>query len=279
MYFPFRSKRAPKKKRRVVYTCLFGYSERFNDFPYRSDDVDFICFTDDPTLESQFWTIRHLPYALLDPPRVSKRIKHLPHVFLSEYEESLYVDNRVGIKITDPNPIFDLIGEGGSSALRCFRHPWRNCVYAEAEEVIRLRYDEPGRVRSQMEFYRYLNYPEDNGLVSSGILLRRHGHPSVIEVGEGWYQQLLRHSMRDQLSFNVVAWYHGFKIDYFDRNLLDDNLFEWPVDNGPRLPRDFDDSTYLRLNPDLSGMTQHPRLHFLLHGVHEGRPYREDEAS
>ena len=49
------------RPRRVVYTCLFGFSEHFNDFVYERDDIDFVCFTDDPELRSRFWTVKLLP--------------------------------------------------------------------------------------------------------------------------------------------------------------------------------------------------------------------------
>ena len=64
---------------------MFGYSERFNDFAYeRVDDTDFICFTDDPELKSSFWTMRMVAPEMLDPPRLAKKVKALPHVFLPD---------------------------------------------------------------------------------------------------------------------------------------------------------------------------------------------------
>lgn len=58
-----------RRPRRVVYTCMFGYSERFNDFVYEgAENIDFICFTDDPKLISAFWKFKVVPSGLLDPP-------------------------------------------------------------------------------------------------------------------------------------------------------------------------------------------------------------------
>jgi len=57
--------------KRVVYTCLFGHSELFNDFTYERDGIDFICFTDDPELRSDFWKIELLPRKILDPARAA----------------------------------------------------------------------------------------------------------------------------------------------------------------------------------------------------------------
>ena len=54
---PFLVQGVPVLTKRVVYTCLFGHSELFNDFEYERDDIDFVCFTDDPELRSDFWKI------------------------------------------------------------------------------------------------------------------------------------------------------------------------------------------------------------------------------
>ena len=84
------------KPRRVVYTCLFGYSERFLDQRFQSDELtDFVCFTDDEDLRSDFWQIVVAPKTLLDPHRRAKGFKHRPHLFFPNHEYSLYIDNTV----------------------------------------------------------------------------------------------------------------------------------------------------------------------------------------
>src|ERR1700693_5250441 len=98
--------RAAARPRHIVSTCLFGCSEHFNDFVYERDDIDFVCFTDDPELRSEFWTINVMSRGLLDPARVAKQIKALPHRFLPEYDWSLYIDNTVHLK-TPPKRLFD----------------------------------------------------------------------------------------------------------------------------------------------------------------------------
>jgi Protein of unknown function (DUF616) len=118
--------RGRARPRRVVYTCLFGFSEHFNDFRYRRDGIDFICFTDDPTLRSKFWSMRRVPRRELDPARMAKRIKALPHRSLPEYDWSLYIDNTVRLKVA-PAQLFDELLAPAASPRVCFRHPERDC--------------------------------------------------------------------------------------------------------------------------------------------------------
>jgi hypothetical protein len=261
-----------RQPRRVVYTCLLGASELFNDFAYESDgEIDFVCFTDDPDLRSAFWDVRLVSRELLDAPRASKRIKALPHRFLPEYEWSLYIDNTVRLK-ERPKTLFDRFLAPSPSPFVCFKNPWRDCVYDEADEVLRHRYDEPARVLSQMRFYRHLGYPAHAGLAKATVILRRHRDPSLVPLMERWHQQVLRFSLRDQLSLNPVAWYDAFEIGYLPFDFLEYELLEWPVvKHGIRVPRDFDDVRYRELNPDV---TTDCRKHYLLHGAAEGRRYK-----
>jgi hypothetical protein len=258
--------------RRVVYTCLFGSSEYFNDFVYEGDgNIDFVCFTDDPELTSEFWTIKVVEPELLDPARAAKRVKALPHLYLSDYDWSLYLDNTIRLK-TAPRQLFDLFLAKAPSPLVCFPHPERNCVYDEAEKVIELDFDHPDRVRAQMEVYRQLGYPARNGLASSGFLLRRHHDPKLTAVMDRWHQEVLRHSKRDQLSMNAVMWFHHFSPTYLNLNFYDFDLLDWPVvKNGVRVPRDFEDERYLKLHPDV---TTNARRHYLREGAKEGRRYK-----
>jgi hypothetical protein len=247
-----------KPRRKVIYTCLFGQSEPFNDFRYESDNsIDCVCFTDDPSLSASFWQVQVMPPCLLDPARASKRIKHLPHKYLADYDESLYLDNTVRLRVP-PAAMFAKLER--AAVFKCFRHPYRQCVYDEAAEVIKQQLDDPVRVRRQMAYYEnVLRYPKMNGLVATSSLLRRHNDPALVAVSEEWHQQVLLHSVRDQLSFNVVAWHHDFAISYYDLALTD--LVERPPLKGPRLPRDFDDVRYLRLHPDVKAAGIDPRRH------------------
>jgi hypothetical protein len=267
------SKPVPERlMRRVVYTCMFGHSELFNDFEYERDGIDFICFTDDPELRSDFWKIELLPRRALDPARAAKKIKALPHIYLTQYDHSLYVDNTIRLKVS-PARLFEEHLAPATSPLVCFRHPERDCVYAEAKVVLSIGFDTPERVNPQMALYRHLGYPEHNGLASSGMLLRRHQDPALQRVMDSWHEQILCHSRRDQLSLLPVCWLENFEPDYIPLEF--DELLDWPlIKHGLRVPRDFDDALYLELNPDLAGLTIDPRKHYLLYGQNENRKYR-----
>jgi hypothetical protein len=83
-------------------------------------------------------------------------------------------------------------------------HPKRDCIYEEALACKRLKKDTPEVIDEQMEAYRELNFPRFAGLYSNGVMVREHNNPELIELNEKWWQQVVRYSKRDQLSFQFV---------------------------------------------------------------------------
>lgn len=194
------------------------------------------------------------------------------HKYLPQYDCSLYIDSSVELK-TDPADIFSdyLSDEAGDFV--CLTHPWRGCIYDEAEEVLRSSLDYEERVRGQIRYYRQLGYPSQNGLVATSILLRRHNKPSVVQAMELWFMHVLRFSRRDQLSFNVVAWKLNFDFKTLALDLTNNELFNWPV-RAYYFPRDFDEEVYLWLNPDAGATGLPAHKHYARNGIAERRPYK-----
>jgi hypothetical protein len=250
---------------------MFGYSEVFADFDYGDPAVDYICFTDDAELRSDVWKFILVEDRSTDPARLSKRYKHQPHLFLPQYESSLYIDNTIKLKVK-PSTIFD---QFETHEMTMLRHHKRDCIYDEAAQVIRARYDDPDIIQRQMEAYRELGYPEHNGLHAAGFMLRRHDSAAVQEACALWNTQIMKYSKRDQLSWNFCVWKLGFSFTSINENLLSNSMFDWPVLKYPvRVPRDFDDEIYLSLNPDVRQSGMNARKHYLLHGSEENRSYR-----
>src|SRR5690606_9982205 len=70
--------------------------------------------------------------------------------------------------------------------------------------------DDPKVMERHIDFLRAEQYPEHHGLIVGTVLVRRHRNPHLIGVMEDWWHMVKNFSKRDQLSFNYVAWKHGF---------------------------------------------------------------------
>jgi hypothetical protein len=250
-------------KRLAVYTVQTGSKGDFGGFGIGpSNDFDFILFTDDPALRPDGCAPRLMNTHGLDPARFSRRPKLLPHRYLADYEWSLYLD--ANTKLTgDPTRLLSEC-EAEQLSFFSFRHPERDCLYAEAEVVIRQDYDDERRVREQIDHYRKSGFPSHSGLIAGGVLLRRHHEAQAIAVGEEWYEHVLRFSKRDQLSFDFVAWRRAFPHGFFQGGLRDNPYILWPVrPRSQRVTADFDPDVYAWLNPEVENSGLSPQDHFL----------------
>ncbi|WP_296861489.1 glycosyltransferase [uncultured Methanobrevibacter sp.] len=213
----------PKHEKGVVYTAIFGDYEDLLDPKVINEDLDYVCFTDNPNLKSDIWNIKLIPdyaddfnkfnnkfsFEDLDYTRRARTIKMLPHVFLKEYDFSIWVD--AGFLIV--GDVINFINRYTKKDFLGVAHSIRHCLYDEADEVLRLEMDDEELIKKQIKRYENDNYPRNNGLIESGILFRRHGKEEIKKVMEDWFNEIINYSKRDQISFNYVAWKNNLDFD------------------------------------------------------------------
>ncbi len=199
-------------KRYCVYTCLYGGYETLTVQPVRNNSsIDWICFTDDPTLAERFptsgWDIRVMPPAITDDmARSSRHPKLCPHLYLGEYDGSLYIDNSITL-LERPETLLEryltpAVIEGIDFV--CLAHSHRESVLDEFLRVEEVRYDYPEILHRQREQYLNEGYDLTIRPIWGGLLMRNHS-PIIAAHGDAWWSEVVRHSKRDQLSFTICA--------------------------------------------------------------------------
>jgi hypothetical protein len=138
-----------------------------------------------------------------DPCRNSRYYKINPHKVLKDYKYSIWID--ANIKVTHPDFNQLLAKYLFEKDIALHINPARNCIYQAALNCKRLKKDDEKIIDKQMLKYRNESYPENNGLVSCGILYRRHTK-QIQQFNDYWWDEIKSNSRRDQLSFNYVAW-------------------------------------------------------------------------
>lgn len=191
----------------VVYTAIFGDKDTLQA-PQKVAGCDYVCFTDNETTTYESgWDIR-IQKPHLSPRRSARYYKILPHRYFADYEYSIWVDGTC-IPTVEPQFIIKQYLNGVDIAL--FKHSQRDCIYQEMVACEKLGKDDPSIMERQISRYRKEGYPEHNGMVSSGVILRRHNSEDLIKVMESWWMELKHGSKRDQLSFNYVTYKHGLR--------------------------------------------------------------------
>jgi hypothetical protein len=224
----FRRYWSNEKNKKVVYTCITGDYDSLCNPKFLTDGFDYVCFTDNKTIKSDVWDIRLLPKETEGLSQVKKQrfVKINPHLLLSEYDMSIWVDGNVTLKGDLNKFVKNVITSDCSVYVP--KHPQRNCIYAEANAVVKMGKDKSDITRPQMERYRKEGFPEKYGLLQSNIILRKHNKPDCIKLMEDWFKELKDGSHRDQLSFNYASWKNiDVKVIYLDKNICKSEFFYW----------------------------------------------------
>lgn len=214
---------------RAVYTALLGPYEDLSEQPAaEASDVPFICFTDRDDLVSDTWTIVkvELPFPF-DLVRSQRQLKILGHPVLDAYEETLYIDNSVFLEARPEDILDEWLAD---SDFTLHRHSFRERVIDEFDEIVRLNYDDAGRVNEQLLHYAEA-YPEVmlEQPYWNGMLARRRT-PAVQASMRIWYDHVLRYSRRDQLSANVAFSLGEAQVNGIVGDNNASRWHRWPVD-------------------------------------------------
>lgn len=175
----------------AIYTVITNGYDKPN--PIKQElGIDYIMFTDDPELKCDGWDVR----VTKDPQR---KIKLLPHVFLSEYDETLYIDGNISVS----SSISGFIKQQ-TSDFATFKHPKRNCFIEEHYACIEFKKADTNDIRGQLAYNITLGLEPKQGMYQTGVIYRKN-LKWVRDFCDTWYSELEKHTHRDQLSIMTAV--------------------------------------------------------------------------
>lgn len=197
-----------KKNKIAIYTAFTGDYDTLKKPDVVDEKCDYICFTDNKDIESDFWEIRYMEDSTLDNNRKAKQYKILPHKYIPEYKYSFWLDGTFKIKGSIREYIYKYIK--ANSPMLCVVHTERDCVYKEymASKIIP-RYPR-AIMQKQVESYRDEGFPEEYGLGVMGAIFRKHNDEKIIKLMDDWWDENIKFTNQDQLSFAYVCWKNDF---------------------------------------------------------------------
>jgi len=181
----------------AIIKGLFGSYDFWADPRIVEPSADYHVFTDQK-IKSKVYEVHQLAHK----PKLERRVKILPWEYLPGYDRYIWVDANIHPK----QPMKQL----PDADIICLEHPDRNCVYDEYKACLRLNKDNPHVMAEQINKYREQGFPENAGMVQTGLLVRKPNDVTV-EHAELWYKEVETHSRRDQLSFHYAFWQQQVK--------------------------------------------------------------------
>jgi len=218
----------------VVYTALSNNYDKLLPPLVNSPGVRYICFSDNPNVSVDGWEIHPLPEFLSAPEdhtRRAKLPKVLPHIYLEEFDYSVWADASMQIR-----------GCMLEFASRCqqydedfvlFEHPEApRTIYEEGAICIAFELDNKRIIQNQLALYNQRGFTEPHSIPACTIIYRRHNSHQIKLAMQDWWNEILLHSRRDQLSFTYVMKKHGLSFGVIPENYQDHPYFKYSRQEG-----------------------------------------------
>lgn len=146
------------------------------------------------------WNIVHHALRIPgDSPRSSRAVKVLCPDPLWDYDITVWVDNRVRLKVGVEELVDRFLPDDADMAIPL--HSFHQTLQDEFDRLLKIRFDDPRRIREQRAVYaHYAPHLLKQPVYWTAILIRRN-NAAVRSLNKQWWEQILRYSRRDQLSF------------------------------------------------------------------------------
>lgn len=215
----------------VVYTAIFGVIDPlWSPFP-ACHDVEHVCFTDRMTTDKGLWTheltedwptmlggstrirpVRQLWDVRVIKPKFSHRkqarhCKTMVHEYLPDADVTVWLDGNVRLMLPVKRMVRKWLGDKDFAT---FNHPDRKCLQEEAKFCIRAGKGNKAKLMAQVATYQQAGMPARWGLPETKCVIRRNT-PKMVKLNEAWWQEIQRHSIRDQVSLPYVCWKLGIR--------------------------------------------------------------------
>lgn len=173
---------------KIVYTAISKGYDSVKDPLVIDPEWEYLLFTDDPKVQSDYWKVILLPsLTVLD----QRKIKTCPHLFF-DYDQCVWIDGSMLLHGKPQATEHDIVLK---------KHPERSSVMEEIQACVNLGKD-AANVMRQFEAYQE-QLPYMNILFETGSIIRKRSQ-AVDDLGEAWYHEIEQWSTRDQISLPYV---------------------------------------------------------------------------
>lgn len=196
-----------EKNKIVIYTAFTGDYDSLKEPEYIDENCDYVCFSDNPDLESDTWKIIQMEDSPLDDNRKAKQYKVFPHKYFPNHKYSFWIDGTFKIK----GSIREYVSKYINSSMLTVVHPERDCIYDEALSSIQFPRYSNYTIEKQVNSYKKDGMPTHYGLPVLGAIFRQHNDSKIIDLMEKWWVEIINYTNQDQLSFTYLMWKNNFR--------------------------------------------------------------------
>lgn len=214
----------------VISSCYGAYDEPAV-VPQQTVDAEWIMVTDRQgfDFDGKGWTVIEEQRPQMHPRLAAKYAKCLPWEYTNA-DTTVWLDT--SCRLLKPDSLEKILAAAGSAPMAQVVHPWRACIFDEAEECRLLGKYEFQPMGEQVDHYRRKGHPEKWGLWATGMIVRTDRKIGT-EFGLRWLAEQVRWSYQDQLSHPFVLREMGLLPAPLPWALHGSGMFEWHNHRSP----------------------------------------------
>jgi hypothetical protein len=197
----------------AVYTAIVGHFDSLKTPTKPDSKIDYFAFVEED-LNDPVWQYMPLDRSEeLINRRLARKHKILPHKYIPGYDYYVWVDGSFHLHGNPREPIKRYLKKAHVAARV---HPNRRplCAYAEAKACMKQGKDDEQTIQEQIDRYESEQYPHAHGLVDTAFFLWK-SHDNTWKFAEAWWGEIMKGSLRDQISVNYAAWKTGIHLQIF----------------------------------------------------------------
>ena len=202
--------------KKVVYTSIIGEYDTLIQPPAIDESFDYICFVKKGQCQSRkqgIWSIEEIPYDCTNDKQLSSYTKLQPHVVLSQYDYSLWIDGNVSINDIQ---LYDTINKKIEEGViySGLKH-WRSdCAYEDLAEVAFFSKAPIFSLYRTLFFLKCKRFPRHYGLNENNVIFRKHNDQTIMKFDNCWWYLFRKYAKRDQLCHPYCLKKFGIEFDY-----------------------------------------------------------------
>jgi hypothetical protein len=196
----------------VVYTCTFPDYDFIHAPFVLTPGVEYVLYAPTAPQRLKGWQWRPLPPAVegFSQTMANRYCKFFPHRLFPEADVTIYLDGNILVR-GDLRPLIEEFLASGAE-IGLFRHPYRGTLDEElafCKQVGKVAPADAAKADAQLAGYLAEGLPPDRVMTQNGVILRRHDGPCLEATMQLWWEHMLAHVPRDQLSGPYVMWKTG----------------------------------------------------------------------
>jgi hypothetical protein len=226
------------KNKIAIITSIYGNYDQIKNQENVLDRnlVDWYCFTDNVNMKSDYWNIVNKPYHIINTENndkfsdftnyyknikdkrtynmmCAKYYKAQPHQIdiLKKYDYYIWIDGSIFLRDNFIKNVMILTDKNYS--LINFKHSVRDNIKDEVKLSITMKKYKSQNIMDQYNAYIEDNFPDNSGLFEKTVFIRKN-NLEINNLFDLWWENNLKYSYQDQISYPYVLWKTNIMPDY-----------------------------------------------------------------